>query len=257
MSFVGMNQHGIDIPSQFSPHALLGDAERCLAFRCEVKRISHEENQQIRQKFNRHRSRLPVLDRDGRYASAGARERFLQYLARNHRADLEKAGFTAKQIGQMADLRPFDPRADNVIWQVHHKIPIQVSGLLKDPNDFKNLVFLPEHEHRAILHSQYLDPQLAGLQPGNRRTVTIFQPVGCIGATGGKNFAEQLDRSRDRVIDFSAAQLEQVLINSPHGRPSSLDESVGKLRKARPPNPLRARYAAPMSSPAKGRTPGL
>ena len=139
----------MDIPSQFSPRALPGDAERCLAFRCVVKRISHEENQQVRQKFNRHRSRSPILDNDGRYASAGARERFLQYLALNHRADLAKAGFTGRQIGQMADLRPFDPRADNVIWQVHHKIPIQVSGLLKDPNDFKNLVFLPEHEHET------------------------------------------------------------------------------------------------------------
>ena len=139
----------MDIPSQFSPRALPGDAERCLAFRIVVKGISHEENQQVRQRFNRHRSRSPILDNDGRYASAGARERFLQYLALNHRADLAKAGFTGRQIGQMADLRPFDPRADNVIWQVHHKIPIQVSGLLKDPNDFKNLVFLPEHDPKA------------------------------------------------------------------------------------------------------------
>lgn len=115
----------MDIPSQFSPGALLGDAGRCLAFRCVVKRISHEENQQVRQKFNRHRSRLPALTNDGRYALAGARERFLQYLAVNHRTDLEKAGFTGKQIGQMADLRPFDPRADNVIWQVHHRSPFR------------------------------------------------------------------------------------------------------------------------------------
>jgi hypothetical protein len=212
-----MNDPETDIPSQFSPRALLGDAARCLAFRCVVKRISHEENQQVRQKFNRHRSRLPALDNDGRYASAGARERFLQYLALNHRIDLEKAGFTGKQIGQMADLRPFDPRADNVIWQVHHKIPIQVSGLLKDPNDFKNLVFLPEHEHRAILHTQYLDRQFAGLEPGNRRTVTVFQPVGCISTTTGKKFAQQLEHSEDRIIDFSDDRLEQVLAQRPQG----------------------------------------
>jgi hypothetical protein len=210
-----MNNPEMDFPSQFSFHALLGETERCLAFRCVVKRINHEENQQVRQKFNRHRSRLPVLDSNGRYASAGARERFLQYLALNHQGDLEKAGFTAKQIGQMADLRPFDPRSDNVIWQVHHKIPIQVSGLLKDPNDFKNLVFLPEHEHRAILHSQYLDRRLAGLEPGNRRTVTIFQPVGCISATTGKKFTQQLELSRNGIIDVSAVQLEQVLVQRP------------------------------------------
>ncbi|HYZ71892.1 MAG TPA: HNH endonuclease signature motif containing protein [Chthoniobacterales bacterium] len=138
--------------------------------------MNHEENQQVRQKFNRHRSRSPALANDGRYALAGVRERFLQYLAGNHRTDLEKAGFTGKQIGQMADLRPFDPRADNVIWQVHHKIPIQVGGLLKDPNDFKNLVFLPEHEHRAILHSQYLDRQLAGPEPGDRQYQTALFP---------------------------------------------------------------------------------
>jgi hypothetical protein len=252
-----MSEPEIDIPSQFSPRALLGDAERCLAFRCVVKRISHEENQQVRQKFNRHRSRLPALANDGRYASAGARERFLQYLAVNHRADLEKAGFTGKQIGQMADLRPFDPRADNVIWQVHHKIPIQVSGLLKDPNDFKNLVFLPEHEHRAILHSQYLDRQLAGLEPGNRRSVTIFQPVGCISVTTGKKFAQQLEHSEDRLIDFSAVQHEQVLVQRPQGTQQSLDESVGKLRKGRPPNQLRVPYAMPMSLPGRGRAPSL
>jgi hypothetical protein len=249
-----MNNREMDIPSQFSPHALLGETERCLAFRCVVKRINHEENQQVRQKFNRHRSRLPVLNSAGCYASAGARERFLQYLARYHRADLEKARFTAKQIGQMADLRPFDPRADNVIWQVHHKIPIQVSGLLKDPNDFQNLVFLPEHEHKAILHSQYLDRQLAGLEPGSRRTVTIVQPVGCISATTGKRFARQLELSRDRTIDFSAVQLEQVLAHRSEGTQSSLDESVGKLRKGRPPNQPSIRYAIPMSFPARGRS---
>jgi hypothetical protein len=138
-----MNNPAMDIPSQFSPSALLGETERCLAFRCVVKRINHEENLQVRQKFNCHRSRLPVLDSAGRYASPGARERFLQHLALHHRPDLEKAGFTAKQISQMTDLRPFDPRADQVIWRVHHKIPIRVSGLLKDPNDFKKLVFLP------------------------------------------------------------------------------------------------------------------
>jgi len=167
---------------------------------------------------------------------------------------LEKAGFTAKQIGQMADLRPFDPRADNVIWQVHHKIPIQVSGLLKDPNDFKNLVFLPEHEHRAILHSQYLDRQLAGLEPGNRRTVTIFQPVGCISATAGKRFTQQLELSRNGIIDVSAVQLEQVLVQRPQGTQPSLDESVGKLRKSRPPNQPRIRDAMPMSFAGRGRS---
>jgi hypothetical protein len=170
-----------------------------------------------------------------------------------HRADLEKAGFTAKQIGQMADLRPFDPRADNVIWQVHHKIPIQVSGLLKDPNDFKNLVFLPEHEHRAILHSQYLDRQLAGLEPGNRRTVTIVQPIGCISITTGKRFAQQLELSRSRIVDFSAVQLEQVLAHGSEGTQPSFDESVGKMRKGRPPNQPRIRRAMPMSSPGRGR----
>ena len=210
-----MNDGQMDIPPQFSPQAVPAETERCLAFRCEVKRITHEENQRIRQKFNRHRSRSPILNRDGRYASAGAREHFLQYLAHNHRADLEKAGFTASQIGQMADLQPFDPRSDNVIWQVHHKIPIQVSGFLKDPNDFKNLVFLPEHEHRAILHSKYLDQQFAGLEPGNSRTVTIFQPVGGISAATDEQFIHELEVSREQIIDLSEARPQQVLTQKP------------------------------------------
>jgi hypothetical protein len=249
-----MNNPPMDIPSQFSPSALLGETEGCLAFRCVGKRINREENLQVRQKFNCHRSRLPVLDSAGRYASPEARERFLQHLALHHRADLEKAGFTAKQIGQMADLRPFDPRADQVIWRVHHKIPIQVSGLLKDPNDFKNLVFLPEHEHRAILHSQYLDRQLAGLEPANKRAVSIFQPVGCISATTGKKFSRQVELSRDRIIDFSASELEQVLFQRPQGTRPSFEESVGKLRKGRPPNQPGIRHAMPMSFPGRGRS---
>ena len=172
-----MNEWEADIPSQFSSHALLGDAQRCLAFRCEVKRISHEENQKIRQKFNRHRSRLPLLDRTDRYTSAGA--------------------------------------------------------------------------------SQYLDQQLAGLEPGGRRKITIFQPVGCISATTGEKFTHQLDLSSHRVIDFRAVRLEQMLIKAPRGTQQSLDDSVGKLRRGRPPNQGGIRCAMPMSFPRRSRTPNL
>ena len=99
--------------------------------------------------------------------------------------------------------------------------------------------------------------QLAGLEPGSRRTVTIFQPVGCISVTTGTEFAQQLELNEKRVIDFSADPLEQVLAQRPQGTQQSLDESVGKLRKGRPPNQVRVRYAMPMSLRARGRAPSL
>jgi hypothetical protein len=91
----------------------------------------------------------------------------------------------------------------------------------------------------------------------SQRSVTIFQPVGCISVTTGKKFAQQLEHSEDRLIDFSAVQHEQVLVQRPQGTQQSLDESVGKLRKGRPPNQLRVRYAMPMSLPGRGKAPSL
>ncbi|HTD13716.1 MAG TPA: hypothetical protein VK673_00960 [Chthoniobacterales bacterium] len=106
---------------------------------------------------------------------------------------------------------------------------------------------------RSIIGRTWRKPGL----PGSRRTVTIFQPVGCISVTTARKFVRQVELAEDRVIDLSAVQLEQVLAKRPQGTQQSLDESVGKLRKAKPPNQSQVRYAIPMSFPVRGRTPNL
>jgi hypothetical protein len=99
--------------------------------------------------------------------------------------------------------------------------------------------------------------QLAGLEPGSRAH-GYYLPAGWMHqCTTGTEFAQQLELSEKRVIDFSADPLEQVLAQRPQGTQQSLDESVGKLRKGRPPNQVRVRYAMPMSLRARGRAPSL
>ncbi len=99
--------------------------------------------------------------------------------------------------------------------------------------------------------------QLAGLEPGSRRTVTIFQPVGCISVLRARSLPSSSNSVRSGSSTFSADPLEQVLAQRPQGTQQSLDESVGKLRKGRPPNQVRVRYAMPMSLRARGRAPSL
>ncbi len=199
-------------PVQFAQALPPGSAAGAIAFRLEVQKISPEENRRMREAFDpgRDPQGRPLLDANGRLARPGVRGYFLQFLALHHREDLQHAGFSERQIGAMADLRPVALQVGNVAFQVHHEIPLEVSGLLPNANDFKNLVLICADEHNRVLHREHLDSQWRDLPPGQRRAVTIVQPEGGISAETGDAFRAWLRAAMKRVSDLTARPPTQV-----------------------------------------------
>ncbi|KIE57925.1 hypothetical protein A946_09700 [Methylacidiphilum kamchatkense Kam1] len=72
------------------------------------------------------------------------RKRYLKTLATKHRNLLEQLGISNDEITEMKNLGKV-PQG----WTVDHSIPTFLSGFLKDPNAWDNLVLMPK-ETRAF-----------------------------------------------------------------------------------------------------------
>ncbi|WP_242522431.1 endonuclease [Candidatus Methylacidiphilum infernorum] len=93
----------------------------------EVKRIDPKERDELEKKFNNE-----------------VHGKFLKYLAENKRESLLQWGFTEDQIEKYFLNGKLPEKCG---WSVDHRIPLFLSGNLKDPNSFENLDFLPNPLH--------------------------------------------------------------------------------------------------------------
>ncbi|MGD9638044.1 MAG: hypothetical protein AB7U85_03175 [Alphaproteobacteria bacterium] len=101
---------------------------------------------------------------------AYVRKEFLKHLAEEYKDDLKKEGFSSKQLATMR--KGMCPKGYNI----HHKLPIHGGG----KNDFDNLCIViasPVHEH---IHNQYINPQIRGMNDGEKRQIKIPKPAGII-----------------------------------------------------------------------------
>ena len=93
------------------------------------------------------------------------RRAFLAYLLAERKEELQARGFTERNLESLRYGKV--PHGFNV----HHIKPLDDGG----DNRFSNLVLIrAEPEHKAI--HRYLDPQIAGLEPGQSRLVKFPMP---------------------------------------------------------------------------------
>ena len=102
-------------------------------------------------------------DETGKLIKQGIRSEFLKMLAKDHEKELvEKLGLLPNDIELMR--KGYTPNGYNV----HHKLPLHGGG----KNEFKNFILTPKCPHDQW-HWDVLDPQLAGLDRGQKREVLL------------------------------------------------------------------------------------
>lgn len=94
------------------------------------------------------------------------RVKFLKFLAITQKEQLNKAGFSNKEIQQMAAGKT--PNG----WNTHHKQSIYAGGT----NDFDNLILIRRRPYHDMLHYHLINPQLQGMQEGETRKVNLPIP---------------------------------------------------------------------------------
>jgi hypothetical protein len=97
------------------------------------------------------------------------RKKFLEYIAKNERDSLEKAGLWGTLIERTLNKGKTPPG-----WGVHHKLPIHGGG----QNEFENMIFIRFSEHFQI--HRYIDGLTEGMEDGESRTIKIPYPEGHI-----------------------------------------------------------------------------
>jgi hypothetical protein len=100
--------------------------------------------------------------RDKRKAFGEKRKAFLKMLATQHAKTLIKEGFSDSQIEQMGKGKC--PNGHSV----HHKLPLSGGG----KNEFKNFILIPHKPHEEI-HGKILDPQVYGMEIGEKRKIKV------------------------------------------------------------------------------------
>ena len=78
-------------------------------------------------------------------------------------------------------------------FSVHHIKPLDSTG---GTNEFKNLVLIPQKPYHDAIHA-YLNPQVAGISIGNKRTVKLPVVKGPIYQPGAEAIAEYATARRE------------------------------------------------------------
>ena len=119
--------------------------------------LSSEEHKARRKAFDGER------DETGKLIKQGIRSDFLKMLANDHEKELvEKLGLLPNDIELMK--KGYTPNGYNV----HHKLPLHGGG----KNEFKNFILTPKCPHDQW-HWDVLDPQIAGIERGQKREVLL------------------------------------------------------------------------------------